>query len=106
MARVWTCHFLCFHCDKEFVVNRLSLGEVHAAATLFPCPNCLKVPTETSPHRINYLAAVNLPYRRKTGCQVWHYSEYCSHWPRENFVEIDFPPASEICNECRALVGT
>jgi len=106
MAHVWTCHFVCFHCDKEFIVNRLSLGAINATAGLFPCPNCLKAPTPSSPHRMNYVVASNLPYRKKAGGEVWHYSEYCSEWPAEDFVEIEYPPADEICNECRALAGT
>ena len=51
------------------------------------------------------LTVANLPFRRASGGAVWHYSEYCSEWPAD-FIESDFPPLAEICNECKTLVGT
>ncbi len=106
MSFVWTAHLRCFACDKDFVVNRVSVADASAAATLIPCPHCGAASTASRPHRLNYLQRAGLPYRRKNGCEVWHFSAYCSHWPLDDFVELDFPPAEEVCNECRALVGT
>jgi hypothetical protein len=106
MSAVWTCSICCFSCDKEFIVNRLSLADAYTALTMFVCPYCWAVPTASQPHRLNYLQSVNSPYRKKRASQVWHYSEYCSHWPHEGYVEIDFPPRGQVCNECRALAGS
>jgi hypothetical protein len=50
------------------------------------------------------LSVANLPFRKLNGSDIWHYSHYCSEWPIVEYIEIDFPPVGEICNECRALV--
>jgi DNA-directed RNA polymerase subunit RPC12/RpoP len=106
MSIVWTCHLCCFSCGKEFIINRVTVADASAAAALVRCPHCGAAPDTSHPHRVSYLQSTNLPYRKKTGCQVWHFSQYCSHWPKDDYVEIDYPPAGQICNECRALVGT
>jgi hypothetical protein len=104
MSKVWTCDFRCFRCGKEFIINRLTVEDAYAALALIPCPHCAAVPSINTAHRLVDLESANLPYRKKSDGQVWHYSEYCSQWPVEDFVELEFPPASQICNECRALV--
>jgi DNA-directed RNA polymerase subunit RPC12/RpoP len=104
--RTWMSKFRCFKCAKEFLVDRLSLAEIQAAKAIIPCPHCFEHPSETTPHRMIDLSAANLPYRRKKDGQTWHYSEYCSHWPLADFIEIEFAPAGDICNECKVLVGS
>jgi len=106
MSTVWTCRLCCFSCGKEFIINRVTVSEAYAALRLIPCPHCAAVPSPGHPHRLSYLQAANLPHRKKRGCQVWHFSQYCSHWPDDDYVELDYPPAAEICNECKALVGS
>jgi hypothetical protein len=105
MSRVWTCHLGCCNCGKEFIVNRLALVEAYTAIALFPCPHCLKAPAAFTHHNMNYLYASKSPYRKISSGQTWHHSEYCSQWPVENFLEIEFTPEAEICNECKVLVG-
>lgn len=106
MSRIWTCHLICSVCGKEFIVNRLALAEAYAALAVFPCPHCLSAPVPFTHHKMNYLYASNPPYRKTPMDQTWHHSEYCSQWPVENFLEIEFPPEAEICNECKVLGGT
>ena len=106
MSAVWTSHLRCFDCGKEFILNRLSLAEVYSAEALLPCPYCQAQPSLSHPHKLSYLYVANYPYRKGRDGDIWHYSEYCSGWPMDDFLEIDFPPVAEICNECKALVGT
>jgi hypothetical protein len=106
MSTVWTCHLSCFKCGKEFIINRVAVADAYAAVVVIPCPHCGAVPASTQPHHLGYLQSVNLAYRKKRGCQVWHYSQYCSHWPDKDYLELDYPPAGEICNECKALAAT
>jgi hypothetical protein len=106
MSAVWTCHLRCFDCGKEFILNRVSLDEVFAAEVFFPCPHCLSSASFDHPHRLSYLYVSNLPYRKARNGDAWHYSEYCSGWPMEDFIELDFPPVDEICNECKVIVGS
>ena len=105
MAVVWTSHLHCFNCGREFILNRVSLSEVTTAKAVFVCPHCGAKPSFFRPHKLAYLYVANLPYRRTRDGDSWHYSEYCSNWPLEDFIEIDFPPTAEICNECKAIVG-
>ena len=41
-------------------------------------------------------------YRKCNGKGVWHFSDSCPDWPRENFQEISGPPEipSSICDNC------
>jgi hypothetical protein len=105
MSVIWTSHLRCASCDKEFIVNRVSLAEVYSVQSLLPCPYCYAAPSLSRPHKLSYIYASNFPYRKSRGGEVWHCSEYCSGWPAEDFIEIEFPPEAELCNECRALVG-
>jgi DNA-directed RNA polymerase subunit RPC12/RpoP len=105
MSAVWTSHLRCFTCGKEFILNRVSLEEIHNAELFFPCPYCQATPSLQRPHHLNYLYLANVPYRKARDGDCWHFSEYCSGWPLENFLELDYPPEGEICNECKALVG-
>jgi len=105
MPAVWTCHLSCADCGKLFIINRVSLDEVFGAQFVLLCPYCNNKPSLDKGHRLIYLCAANLPYRRSKKGDVWHYSEYCSGWPLDDFVELDYPPAAEVCNECRALAG-
>ncbi len=75
MPVVWTSHISCFSCGKEFIINRVTVADANAAVAVMPCPYCKAVPNSAQPHRVNYLQNVNLPYRRKSGCQVWHCSQ-------------------------------
>jgi hypothetical protein len=104
MTIVWTCIFNCFHCRESFIVNRVSLGEIYVAETFFPCPHCGKSASTERTHHMIDLSVANLPFRKLNGSDIWHYSHYCSEWPIVEYIEIDFPPVGEICNECRALV--
>src|SRR5215813_9390948 len=106
MSKIWTCHLGCFTCGKDFIINRVDAEGAYAAAALIPCPHCGAAPSTDHTHHLNYLQAVNLPYRRQQESQVWHFSEYCSHWPADDYVELDYPPAAEVCNECKALAGS
>jgi DNA-directed RNA polymerase subunit RPC12/RpoP len=100
---LWTGHILCFSCGKEFIVNRLAPMEINAALTLFQCPHCLKTPDRTKPHRVNYISSANRPFRKTDRAEVWHFCKYCSSWPDDKFIEIDFRPLGEFCNECTVL---
>ena len=104
MSVVWTCVLYCFNCDETFVINRVSLAEIYLARTFFFCPHCDRTPSIKHPHRVASITVANLPFRKGEDGSVWHYSEYCSQWPVSNFVELDFPPVGEICNQCRVLV--
>ena len=106
MSVVWTCVLTCFNCEEHFILNRLSIDKAHAAMSAFPCPHCGAKPRAGRGHRVISLSIANLPFRKATDGAVWHYSEYCSQWPADDFLELDFPPRAEICNECRALIGT
>jgi hypothetical protein len=106
MSVVWTCVLTCFNCEEHFILNRLSIEKAIAAMSAFPCPHCGAKPRTGGGHRVISLSIASLPFRKATDGAVWHYSEYCSQWPADDFLELDFPPRAEICNECRALVGT
>ncbi|HKA34900.1 MAG TPA: hypothetical protein VKH64_16930 [Candidatus Binatia bacterium] len=106
MSIVWTCIFHCFNCNEMFIVNRVSVTEIYAAQAFFPCPHCGRTAASDHPHRMIDLSVANVPFRRLQTGDVWHYSQYCSEWPIVEYIEIDFPPIGEICNECRALVRT
>ncbi len=103
MSHVWTGHIFCFSCGKEFIVNRLAPVEIDAALTMFPCPHCLKTHKRVLPHRVNYSCSANPPFRRCRAAEVWHFSKYCSSWPDDESIEIDYRPAGEFCNECKVL---
>jgi len=105
MPAVWTCHLCCADCGRVFIINRVSLDEVFGAQFALRCPYCDAKPTVERGHRLIDLAAANLPYRKSRSGDVWHYSEYCSGWPLADFIELDYPPAGELCNECKALVA-
>jgi len=106
MSVVWTCVLTCFNCEEHFILNRLSIEKAIAAMSAFPCPHCGAKPRTGGGHRVISLSIASLPFRKATDGAVWHYSQYCSQWPADDFLELDFPPLAEICNECRALVGT
>src|SRR5262244_3633472 len=106
MSHVWTGNIFCFSCGKEFIVNRLASVEIDAALTMFPCPYCLKTPTRDRPHRVNYICSANRPFRKTRRAEVWHFSEFCSSWPGDEFIEIDFRPVGEFCNECKVLAAS
>ena len=52
-------------------------------------------------------------YRKPNGHAVWHYSLFCSHWPKDNFQELRFscspaifygsmfPPGEFLCGGCK-----
>ena len=106
MSVVWTCIFHCFNCKEPFIVNRVSVTEIYAAQAFFPCPHCRRTAASDHPHRMVDLSVANLPFRRLNTGDVWHFSQYCSEWPVVEYIEIDYPPIGELCNECRALVRT
>jgi hypothetical protein len=105
MSAVWTCHLSCFNCDKPFLVNRVSAEEIREAQAVYPCPHCDATPSGGIRHSLVYLHAVNLPFRKPWRGDLWHYSEHCSGWPVDDYIEIEFPPADEVCRECSTLVG-
>ena len=43
-------------------------------------------------------------HRKRNGTQVWHFSDICPDWPRENFQEIPGPPEIQepiiLCGIC------
>jgi uncharacterized protein (DUF433 family) len=42
-------------------------------------------------------------YRRKEGCDTWHWCKTCSSWPTTDYKEKKGRPVSgELCNECQA----
>lgn len=106
MPSRWTTYLRCFKCECEFILNRVSIAEAYTVPRVVPCPYCgakANAASGAGPHKIIFLRATTVPYRRAGNGDAWHYSEYCSSWPRENFVEIDMVPSGEMCNECRAL---
>lgn len=106
MPRTWTAVLSCCHCDERFILNQLSVDKVAAAISDFPCPHCGARPTFNNPHQMLNLSVADLPFRKASNGDVWHYSQYCSHWPLDGYLEIDFPPLAAICSECKALVGS
>jgi hypothetical protein len=106
MSRVWTAVVSCCHCNERFILNQLSVDKLAAAVAGFPCPHCETTPTFNNPHEVLNLSVANLPFRKPEHDSVWHYSQHCSGWPMDDYLEIDFPPLAEICRECRALVGS
>jgi len=106
MPSRWTTYLRCFKCECEFILNRVSIAEAYTVPRVVPCPYCgAKADSGggVGPHKVIFLRATTVPYRRGGDGDAWHYSEYCSAWPKENFVEIDMVPSGEMCNECRAL---
>jgi|SRR5581483_3774479 len=100
---LWTGHIFCFNCGKEFIVNRLTPVEINAALTMLQCPHCLKTPVGQRPHRVNFISSATRRFRKTRRAEVWHFCEYCSSWPDHEFIEIDFQPRGEFCNECKVL---
>jgi hypothetical protein len=92
------------HCGASFILNRLELPDILVAEVAFPCPHCRRTASREHPHRIADLSVTTSPFRKPQYGEVWHYSEFCSKWPVDDFLEIDFRPRAEICNECRVLV--
>jgi CheY-like chemotaxis protein len=46
-------------------------------------------------------------YRRKKGCQTWHFRNDCSDWPTDDYDEQENEPAlGEVCNECKSKEAT
>jgi len=106
MPIVWTFHVCCYSCAQDFIIHRVSAADAYAALMRAPCPHCKAHPSYRRSHRLSYLQSVNVPYRKQRGRDVWHWSKHCSHWPAGDYVELNHMPAAEVCNECRALVGS
>jgi hypothetical protein len=50
------------------------------------------------------LPSAAMTFRKPSGCQTWHFSSACSHWPQDDYAEQSgLPVTGELCNECKTL---
>ncbi len=41
-------------------------------------------------------------YRKRIDSDIWHWSEDCSNWPKENYAARSSKPTSgKLCDECK-----
>ncbi|SRR5258705_731520 len=107
----WTLVLRCYQCGGKFTSHRLTLDKVTALPITAPCPYCgarpvvapVDSPAATKMHGIFDLKEEAIrTYRKPAGEDTWHFSESCSKWPSESYIELDVRPMQvELCNECK-----
>jgi len=114
--KTWTLVLRCYACDGKFTQRHLTFDKVSALPLILPCPYCSARPyvgqRTSSNERFEIHHVVDLEdetetyYRKTRDSETWHFAAGCSHWPSDDFIELDgHPIRGELCNECWALAN-
>src|SRR5437870_12413782 len=105
----WTIAIRCHLCHGKFALRHLELDSVFISPLTTFCPYChsqLHITSGPNHARYAYLQRIDLReetesiYRKTSGSYVWHFSEDCSRWPTDAYVQLEIQPdVGEICGE-------
>jgi len=112
-AKTWTVIFRCYHCGRRFTLRHVTFERVDALHAVAPCPHCgarpvvKSWPDESAASRSHRLVELSddmeTIFRKAAGADTWHFDPECTHWPAENFIELEaVPRIGRLCNECGA----
>ena len=114
--KTWMLVLRCYACGGKFTQRHLSFDKVSALPLILPCPYCTARPRRraeqgtgaSEPFEIHHVIDLEdeteTYYRKEPDAETWHFAAGCSHWPSDDFIELDgHPIRGELCNECRAL---
>jgi|SRR5581483_5150042 len=112
--KAWTLVLCCYACESRFTLRRLTFDKVSSVPLTVPCPYCSARPVvgpRNAGERLQVHTIVDLSdethcyYRKSINRQTWHSTAECSHWPLDDFIELDSRPfAGELCSECRGVL--
>src|SRR5712691_9826359 len=107
----WTIGIRCYVCGRKFTLRHLELDSVFAAPSVTYCPHCgtqLQVtsgsnnPEQIHLHRVDLREETESVYRKTSDSYLWHFSENCSRWPMDDYLQMEIQPdVGELCNECK-----
>ncbi len=107
----WTIAIRCQQCRQKFTLRHLELDYVFSSPLVTFCPYCctqLHIGSGPAGPDAAYLRRVDLReeteaiYRKPAGGNIWHFSESCSGWPTEEFLQMEIQPdIGELCGECK-----
>jgi len=112
--QTWTLVLRCYACGGKFTQRHLSFDKVSALPLILPCPYCTARPARRAGpnqsfeihHLVDLESETESYYRKLKHGETWHFAAGCSHWPSDDFIELDgHPIVGEFCNECRTLAN-
>lgn len=107
----WTIAVRCYLCRQKFTLRHLELDTVFTAPLVTFCPHCgseLHVTSGPGAADQAYLYRIDLReeteaiFRKTSGSYLWHFSESCSQWPTDDYLQLEIQPdVGELCGECK-----
>lgn len=107
----WTIAIRCHVCREKFTLRHLELDRVFTAPLVTYCPHCFtQLQVASGPgsvrqaylHRIDLREETESVYRKTYNSYTWHFSEDCSQWPANDYLQLEIQPdVGELCRECK-----
>src|SRR5688500_6250058 len=97
----WTIAIRCYLCHHKFKLRHLELDTVFVAPLVTFCPHCgtqLHItsgpssPGQTHWHRIDLREETESIYRKTSDSYLWHFSENCTLWPTNDYLQMEMQP--------------
>jgi len=111
VSKTFMLRLRCYDCGKEFHLHYVAFDNLSSLQLVTPCPRCGARPyiaprqlhgSKSKLHTILDLRESESIFRKTRDGGTWHFSDQCSHWPSEDFIQLEaLPIVGELCNECQ-----